>query len=415
MTIFWLVAALLMVAALLFLLPPLFRARASEDVLARDELNLTIFKDQLAELAADQKAGVLTQEQYEIARHDIERDFLRENNDGQGSESIGQADRIIGRAAAVVILVLMPVLSVSLYNMLGAGAAGLDPASAKPDVQAEGHQGTLEEQIVKLQEYLQQNPEDAESWLMLARSYYFMKDYAAAGEIYARASALLGDSDPNLLADWADTAAMAQGRQMAGKPYELVKKALSIQPYHQKALWLAGTASYQAEDYRTTLEYWQRLVSMFDEGSENYVQMQRNISEIKEMLGMPTDAEVASAQPPAAGASLSGVVRLANELKGHVSPEQTVFIYARATSGPRMPLAILRKQVKDLPYTFTLDDSMAMTPAMKLSAFPQVMVGARISLTGNAISQSGDMETVQGPVEVSSGSELELVIDSIVP
>ena len=414
MMIFWLVAVLLILAALLFLLPPLFRAKSSDDVLARKELNLTIFKDQLRELEADLKAGVLTPEQYEVAKHDIERDFLHEN-DGESAEALGQVDRVIGRSAAVVILVLMPILSVTLYNMLGAGAAGLDPESAKPDVQAEGHEGTLEEQIVKLKEYLQENPEDAEGWLMLARSYYFMKDYATASKVYERASALIGDGDPNLLADWADAAAMAQGRQMAGKPYELVKKALSIQPYHQKALWLAGTASYQAEDYKTTLGYWQRLVSMFDEGSENYVQMMRNINEIKQMMGMPADAEVAAAKPPAGGASLHGVVRLSDELKGKVSPEQVVFIYARATRGPRMPLAIVRKQVKDLPYTFTLDDSMAMTPAMTLSAFPQVMVGARVSQSGNAIAQSGDLETVQGPIDVASSGELELVIDSIVP
>lgn len=414
MMIFWLVAALLLLAALLFLLPPLFRSQVSEDVLARNELNLTIFKDQLSELEADLVAGVLTKEQYELAKHDLERDFLHDNDD-EADVSIGQVDRVIGRAAAVVILILMPIMSVMIYNMLGAGASGLDPESAKPDVQAEGHEGTLEEQIAALQEHLKANPEDSEGWLMLARSYYFMKDYATASEVYARASALIEDSDPNLLADWSDAAAMAQGRQMAGRPYELVKKALSIQPYHQKALWLAGTASYQAQDYKTTLEYWQRLMSIFPPGSENAVQMQKNISEIKEMLGMPADAPVAASQPAEGGASLTGVVRLSDEMKAKVSPEMTVFIYARASQGPRMPLAIQRKQVKDLPYTFTLDDSQAMTPAMKLSAFPMVMVGARVSMSGNAIPQSGDIETVMGPLKVSASGELELVIDSIVP
>ena len=414
MMIFWLVAALLIVAALLFLLPPLAKARSSEDALARDELNLTIFKDQMKELEADLEVGVLTPEQYEVARQDLERDFLRGSGE-EASGTAGQADRIIGRAAAVVILVLVPVLAVSLYGLLGAGAAGLDPDSAKPDVQAEGHQGTLEEQIALLQEHLQNNPEDAEGWLMLARSYYYMKDFAAASKVYERASALIQDSDPNLFADWADAAAMAQGRQMAGKPYELAKKALSLQPFHQKALWLAGTAAFQAEDYNTTLEYWQRLVKLFPEGSENQVQMQRNIDEIKAMLGGSAETQTAAAPAPAAEVSLHGVVRLSDELKGQVSPEQVVFVYARAPSGPRMPLAIVRKQVKDLPLTFPLDDSTAMTPAMKLSAFPQVMVGARVSKSGNAIPQSGDLEIVMGPVDVSSAGELELVIDSVVP
>ncbi len=416
MMIFWLVAVLLMVATLLFLLPPLIKTRAGEgDALARDELNLTIFKDQMTELEADQAAGVLTAEQHDVARQDLERDFLHDSG-GENSEVVGQTDRIIGRAAAVVILVLVPVLAVSLYGLLGAGAAGLDPDSAKSEVQAEGHQGSLDEQIVQLREHLQNSPEDAEGWLMLARSYHFMKDYTNADGAYERAAALIQNPDPNFLADWADTAAMAQGRQMTGKPYELVKRALSLQPSHQKALWLAGTAAFEVKDYRASLEYWQRLAAQFPEGSENHAQMQRNIGEIKGLLGGSAEAQTAAAQTPATGgATLRGVVRLSEQLKGRVSPEQTVFVYARAPSGPRMPLAIVRKQVKDLPLTFTLDDSTAMTPAMKLSAFPQVVVGARVSLSGNAVQQSGDMETVMGPLEVSSAGELELVIDSIVP
>ncbi|VAW92715.1 Cytochrome c heme lyase subunit CcmH [hydrothermal vent metagenome] len=416
MMIFWLVAVLLMVAMLLFLLPPLIKARAGEgDVLARDELNLTIFKDQMNELKADQAVGVLTSQQYDVARQDLERDFLHDSG-GESSEVVGQTDRIIGRAAAAVIVVLLPVMAVSIYGLLGAGAAGLDPDSARPDMQAEGHQGSLDEQIVQLRAHLQNNPEDAEGWLMLARSYHFMKDYTNANGAYERAAALIQNPDPNFLADWADTAAMAQGRQMAGRPYELAQKALGLDPSHQKALWLAGTAAFETKDYAATLEYWQRLVKQFPEGSENHVQMQRNIDEIKGMLGASVEVpQTAAVQTPASDVALHGVVRLSDELKGRVSPEQTVFVYARAPSGPRMPLAIVRKQVKDLPLTFTLDDSTAMTPAMKLSAFPQVMVGARVSMDGNAVLQSGDMETVMGPIDVSSAGELELVIDTIVP
>ena len=415
MTIFWLLAVLLIVAALLFLLPPLLQKKGetSAQALERDALNLTIFKDRLAELEVDLAAGVLTQEQYEVARHDIERDFLAETEAETGAAE--QTDRIVGRAAAVVVAVVLPVLALSLYGLLGAGAAGLDPKSAAPDVQAEGHDGTLEQQVAKLKEHLQEKPDDSEGWMMLARSYYFMKQYPQASEAFRRASSLIQDSDPNLLADWADAAAMANGRNMAGQPYELVKKALSIQPFHQKALWLAGTASYQAEDYKTTLEYWQRLLQMFPEGSENYVQMQRNIGEIKQMLGMPVAAEQAAATTAVAASSLEGVVRLAPELRDKVSPEDTVFIFARAASGPRMPLAILRKQVKDLPLAFTLDDSMAMNPAMKLSSFPQVVVGARVSKSGNAMPQSGDLQGQMGPMRVSDAGDIELVIDSVVP
>lgn len=415
MMIFWLVAILLIVSALLFLLPPLIKGKVRGDTLDRDELNLTIFKDKLVELEADLAAGVLTQEQYETAKQDIERDFLQESGDEGEKAAAEQVDRVVGRAAAVVIALVIPIFAAGLYAMLGAGAAGLEPEKAAVEMQAEGHEGTLEEQVATLRKHLEEKPEDAEGWVMLARSYYFLKQFGPASQAYAKASALIQDSDPNLLADWADAAAMAQGRQMAGKPYELVKKALGIQPFHQKALWLAGTATYQAEDYKTTLEYWQRLLQQFPEGSENYVQMQRNIGEIKQMLGMSTEVEAAALQKAATTASLHGTVRLTDALKDKVSPEDTVFVFARAAKGPRMPLAIVRKQVKDLPLTFTLDDSMAMTPAMKLSSFPEVMVGARISKSGNAIPESGDLQTLQGPLPVASTGALELVIDTVVP
>ena len=415
MTIFWIVAVLLIVAALLFLLPPLIQKDAGRDVLERDQLNLTIFKDQLAELESDLAAGVLTQEQYETARHDIERGFLRESG-GEEHAAKAQTDVVIGRAAAVVVAVVVPILAASLYSMLGSGAAGLHPESARPDVQAEGHEGTLEEQVRKLQDHLQTNPDDVEGWTMLARSYYFLKQYGPASEAFARASQLAQDSDPTLLVDYADALAMANGRNMAGRPYELVKQALSIQPFNEKALWLAGTATYQAKEYKGTLEYWQRLLQIFPEGSENFVQMQNNIGEIKQLLGMPVDEEPAVTAQQAGAVRIEGVASLAPAMQGRVSPSDTVFVFARAANGPRMPLAIVRKQVKDLPLQFTLDDSMAMNPAMKLSSFKQVMVGARISKSGNAMPQSGDLEGMVGPIEVAGATDgVALQIDKVVP
>jgi cytochrome c-type biogenesis protein CcmH len=413
MMIFWLVAVLLIAAALLFLLPPLIQRNAEKDALARDDLNLTIFKDQLNELEADLKSGVLTQDQYETARHDLERSFLNEAGTNSEQTQSAQVDHIIGRAAAVVIAVVVPILAVSLYGLLGSGEAGLNPDQARPEVQAEGHEGTLEEQVRKLQDHLQTNPDDGEGWMMLARSYYFLKQYGPASEAFARASQLADDSDANLLVDYADALAMANGRNMAGKPLQLVKKALSIQPYNQKGLWLAGTASYQAKDYQSTLEYWQRLLQVFPEGSENHTQILRNIGEVKQLLGMPVDEEMVATQ--GAGASISGVVKLSPAMEMRVSPEDTVFVFARAAKGPRMPLAIVRKQVKDLPLEFTLDDSMAMNPAMKLSSFDQVVVGARVSKSGNAMPQSGDLQGMIGPMSVNSSDPIDLQIDQVVP
>jgi len=414
MMVFWLVAVLLLVVALLFLLPPLIQKMqrgSDEDVFGRDELNTTIFKDQLAELEWDLAAGVISQEQLEMAKQDLERSFLHDA-DTATEEPVSQVDRIVGRSAAVVITVLIPFLAVSIYNFLGSGEAGLNPEDARPQVQAEGHEGSLEEQVRRLQDHLQQSPDDVEGWGMLARSYYFLKQYGAAAETFARVSALQQDSNAELLADYADALAMANGRNMAGRPYELVKKALEIEPRLQKALWLAGTATYQAENFEDTLGYWKRLLEIFPKGSENYVQMQKNIGEIQQKLGLPVDTETQAATT--SGASISGVVRLDESLMLDAAIGDTLFVYARAASGPRMPLAIVRKTVKDLPLVFTLDDSMAMNPTMKLSDFQQVVVGARISKSGNAIPQPGDLQVVSQPMGVDGVQGLELVINEVV-
>jgi len=415
MMVFWLVAVLLIAVALLFLLPPLIqklRGDSDEDVFDRNELNAAIFKDQVTELERDVSAGIVSQEQFETARHDLERSFLQDANTDETSAPVSQTDRVVGRSAAVVITVLVPILAVSIYNMLGSGKTGLHPEDARPQVQAEGHEGTLEEQVRKLQDHLQQNPDDAEGWGMLARSYYFLKQYGAAAETFARVSALQQDSNAELLADYADALAMANGRNMAGRPYELVKKALEIEPRLQKALWLAGTATYQAENFEDTLGYWKRLLEIFPKGSENYLQMQKNIAEIQQKLGLPVDAEIQTVAVD--GASISGVVRLDESLMLDASIDDILFVYARAADGPRMPLAIVRKTVKDLPLEFTLDDSMAMNPAMKLSNFQQVVVGARISKSGNAIPQPGDLQVVSQPMGVDGAQGLELVINEVV-
>ncbi len=436
MMVFWIVALLLIAAALLLLLPPLLQTRdTTAKTLARDEVNVLLFKDQSLELAADLEAGTITQEQHDQAYIDLERGLLQDVNSGSAEITAGSRFSNAGKFAAMALGVVVPVAAIILYQVLGAGAPGIHPEEARADVQAEGHQGTIEEQVRKLQDHLITNPDDLEGQVMLARSYYFMKQYQAASDAFARAVSMTNEGDAQLLADYADAMAMASGRSMVGQPFDLVKKALQIDPAHQKALWLAATATYQSKDYGQTLQYWQRLLQQFPKGSDNYKQMLRNIAEVKQLLGQPIDDIVAELQevPPtaapqvtngsaaddgtnsgAAGASVTGVASLDAALQNRVAPTDTVFIFARAAQGPRMPLAIIRKQVKDLPISFTLDDSMAMNPQMKMSAFPQVVVGARISKSGNAMPQSGDLKGEVGPIALGA-SNLQVHIDSAVP
>ena len=398
MVVFSVVVFLLIVAALLFLLPPLFRGRTAK------------------ELETDLNNGIITQEQFQQAHADLERSLLQDVTGDPEKQSESQSN--IGKVSAIFISIVLPLVAVGLYSHLGSGKQGFDPSSARPGMSTKGHQGTLEEQVRKLQDHLQDNPDDVQGWVMLARSYYYLKQYQAASDAFARTVSMTGEQDAGLLCDYADALAMASGRSMAGKPFDLVKKALTIDATNQKALWLAASATLESKDYQTSLDYWQKLRSQFQEGTDNYVMMTRNIAEVKQAMGKPIDEELAVIQKAqanqatasaeqagssgAADGKITGTVVLDAKYKSKASPSDTLFVYARAANGPRMPLAIIKTTVSDLPLDFTLDDSMAMNPQMKLSNFKDVVVSARISKSGNAMPQAGDLMGSTNVVKVGA-------------
>jgi len=194
-----------------------------------------------------------------------------------------------------------------------------------------------------------------------------------------------------------------------------VRRALEIDPDHWKALALAGTAAFERKDYRQAVAYWERLQRLVPPDSEIGRSVNASIAEAQELGDTKAAGKAApKAAASATGARVTGRVSLAQGLVGKAQPTDTVFIFARAAGGPPMPLAVLRKQVKDLPLEFALDDSMAMAPSLKLSGFPEVIVGARISRSGSATPQSGDLQGLSQPVKVGA-TGVAVVIDTAVP
>jgi cytochrome c-type biogenesis protein CcmH len=282
-----------------------------------------------------------------------------------------------------------------------------------------------------LRQRLETEPQNAEGWAMLGRSYSVLGRASDAVPAYRKAVELVPD-DAGLLADLADSLAVTNNRQIAGEPMTFVQRALKIDPNQPKALSLAGTEAFLRGDFKAAAALWERILASQPADSPMAQQVRESINEARQRGGLPllVDGEMpkgvtAQAAPQAAPAaqepatpaqpaapgktSVAGTVTLAPALAGKASPEDTVFVFARAAEGPRMPLAIVRKQVKDLPITFTLDDSSAMAPTMKLSNYPQVIVGARISKSGNAMPQPGDLQGLSQPVALGA-SGLKIVI-----
>jgi cytochrome c-type biogenesis protein CcmH len=300
---------------------------------------------------------------------------------------------------------------------------GDEVAAAASD--AQGGHGASNEQIEgmvsRLTERLKENPDDADGWAMLGRTYTALGRNPEALDALRKVVALK-PKDAQALADLADAIAVTNNRSLEGEPEKLIAQAVSLDPKNVKALALAGTVAFGREDFKGAAAYWQKAVDASDPNADFTRQLHTALNEARQRAGLPTFALTpglpasAAAAPSkaaegaaAAGARITGRVSVADSLKDRVAPGDTVFIFARPVSGSKMPLAILRRQASELPLEFTLDDSMAMSPAAKLSSSPQVIVGARISKSGNAMPQAGDLQGLSSAVRVgSSGLRIEI-------
>lgn len=414
MTLFISIAIALVAAALAWILPPLLRRRAVADGVARASLNLDLLRDQVTELDADLANGTLSPQQYAQAKAELERRVLEDTAAADTPLSIMRGGRWTALAVAIVVPVAAGLLYYKLGNLdaLEQGAAGM----AGGERQVTPHE--IEGMVAKLAARLEKNPDDAEGWGLLARSYYSMRRFPEAIAAYEKAAAL-AKGDANLLADYADALAMSAGRKIEGKPLELVNEALKLDPNHWKALAMAGTAAFDRKDYQQAVRYWERVQATLPPDSELAQSMSASIAEARALGGIkgPPVAAAPAASPIAAaasGGSVQGMVTLSSGLAAKAAPDDTVFVFARAAEGPKMPLAILKRQVRNLPLKFKLDDSMAMAPQMNISSFPQVVVGALVSKSGGATPQSGDLQGFSKAVKVGA-ADVAVVIDKAIP
>ena len=307
-------------------------------------------------------------------------------------------------SARLLIGLCACVIGLAVAGYAWKGSPGLKPVAAAPvDADEQAARKQIEGMVDKLAQRLTEKPDDATGWLMLGRSYSVLGRFDDALPAYAKAVALRGN-DASMLADYADALAVKNSGQATPETDALVTRALAIDPKHLKALALAGTSAFERADYAGAVRYWETMAQGLPPESPDTPRLQASLAEARKRGGLATPP-APTAPPPtiaaataATGTSVSGTVTLAPALTAKASPTDTVFIYARAAQGPRMPLAVFRAQVKDLPITYKLDDSMAMAPTAKISGAAQVVVSARISKSGNAIPQPGDLAGESAPV-----------------
>jgi cytochrome c-type biogenesis protein CcmH len=405
-------ALALVAATLAFLLWPLARAPRASTAANAAATNAAVLKDQLAELERDHAAGTIASAEYEQAKLELKRRLLEDTAVAEDASPSAARRRPL---AAVATAIALPVTAAGLYLVLGAPAA-LDPEQTQPQL----GRTDVEAMVEKLAQRLQNRPDDAEGWAMLGRSYRVLGRNAEAAEAYAKAERVVL-ADSRLLVDYAESLALAHGGNLQGKPAELVARALELDPGNPLALMLSGAVSFQREDYAGAIRQWAKVQALLAPGTEEARAVGVSIAKARELAAAQPPAK-AAAQPAAkapagkaaATAKVAGTVRLAGELASRAAPTDTVFVFARAAGGPGAPLAVIRRQVKDLPLEFALDDTMAMAPDRKLSGAQEVIVGARISRSGNPMPQSGDLQGVSRPVKVGAAG-VAVVIDTAVP
>lgn len=447
MTVFWVVAGIFITVALLFVIPVLLRSKKhdSQDQVERQAANITIYRDQLAELERDLRDDVLSREQYELSKQELQKRMLQDLSEDDEAVRATSVNRH-GAVVSVVVALAIPLAAIYLYLVIG-DTRGLLPQSQLANAtQLQGGNGEgmppdhaeVKAMVDGLAARLKENPDDMEGWVMLGRSYTIMGRFDEASTVYAKLVQMAPDN-PRFLSDYADMLAMTSNGSLQGKPAELISKALDIDPNYPKALALAGTLEFEREKFDQAVAYWERLLNAIPaeaKDSKFYKSVSDSIAQARSLAmgngsesvpvqlaqnsGVESDVPAQSAvaeQQKTAGddvPSVSGRVTLDASLAEKVTPDDTLFVFARASQGPKMPLAILRLHVSDLPVTFKLDDNMAMTPAMKLSSFPEVVVGARISKTGQAIPVSGDLEGHSAPVRIGE-ENISITIDHVVP
>ncbi len=415
---FWIICGLLIVVALIIILPALVSKQALKD-LDRKKINRAVYEKKLLELESDKNNDLIDTEQYAIAKSDLERSLIDDLEDHKEV-----AFKTSNKILPIIILLGIPVAAVLTYLQLENGLQSLDPEFQKKMLAQQSNQvGSVEEAITKLEQHLEREPDNLESWKMLGRSYLVTQRFDDAVKAYAKANELSNGADPDVLISFGEAKGFAAGNNFDESASTLFTKALQIEPNNERGLWYAGMAAYQLQNYSASVKHWEKLIQQVpDDQADVKSALIKYLNDAKQKAGIKVTQTVDdpgeltnTKSTKAYETKITVNVTISDAVHKNTVNSDTLFIYARAMNGPKMPLALVKMTAGDLPATVTLDDSVSMMPSMTLSSMEQVEVIARISKSGQAVMQSGDLFGSVQSVKTNQSETVDIVISELAP
>jgi cytochrome c-type biogenesis protein CcmH len=419
---FWIITILMAAAGLSLLLPALLGKKSSPSGGNREQ-NISIAQERMDELKSELEAGTLSQETYQQTLEELEKSLLIDVTESDGeinNPSDGSAKKVF-----IALVLFVPLLSFGLYNQLGSpqyldvAGPGSHPTNTATAPQA-GELPSMEEMITGLKKKTADNPDDPDAWYLLGRLYAATEQFAESVKAYERLVAV-SDRQPTALVVLADSLAMTQGGDLTGRPLSLVMEALEKEPAHTTALWMAGQAAADQKQYLEAIGYWQRAAQGLKDNKEMLGELQSMISEavtLAKDAGMDV-TEYSLPKPgqaePSSVASITIEVTIDPSLLKEIKENDVLFIFARAVSGPPMPLAAIKRNARELPVSLVLDDSSMLRPGTSLAQFEQLKLGARVSHSGQPVAQSGDLQSEVEVVKPGSNESILLHINKLLP
>lgn len=398
---FILFASLLTLLGLFFLLQPLLQTMTQSSQSKRDQLNQAIYHSKVDELSADLDKGLLDEEEYELALQDLQQTLVTDITGEQYQPA--QTKRMSG--IAIFIAVSVPLSAFGLYQNLSTFETESETQERLIATQTQ----SMEAAMQSLRQSLQDNPQDLDGWKMLGQSYTTLEQYEQAKDVYLTALQHFNNSDPDLLVLAAEASAFANEELFTDYELNLLARALSIKPQHERALWYAGYASFLNQKYADSVTHWTKLLRLVpDSRPEVKTSLSQFLNDARDRAGMET--LIVADRVESNQREITVNVALDDSLHTQISANETLFIYAKAATGPPMPLSLVRLSAGDLPVTVRLTKELAMIPDMNLDSFPQVVVLARISKSGQAISQAGDLISAPQLVDFERAAQAEITL-----